>query len=414
MTSALQEGRLTRSHSKAFDMPASTPIRIGYCLSLTGPVADNARSARVAHEIWQEDVNQKGGLLGRPVELICRDDFSEASNVPELYRQLMDEEKVDLVIGGYGTNTVAPALPAVIARRRFFVGLQGLGVNDAFSYPGYFAMIPTGPDPNPALTEGFFALAAQQVPRPTTVALISADALFAKNPITGAKANAEKYGFKVVHESTYPLATGDFATIIEEVARSNCDLLFICSYLNDSIGLIRAIHASSFRPKMVGASMIGPQSAAARAVLGPLLNGFVNYEYWAPVPSMMFAGASAFLDAYQARAITRNVDLLGHYTPLLAYAQMQVLAQAVEATAGTNDASLCAYARKATFDTVMGPVRFGSNGEWAEPRVLQVQFQGIQGHDLAQFQQGLRQVVVWPPELTSGQFRYPFADAVSP
>lgn len=395
-------------------MPSSTPIRIGYCLSLTGPVADNARSARVAHEIWQEDVNQKGGLLGRSVELICRDDLSEARNVPGLYRQLMDEEKVDLVIGGYGTNTVAPALPAVIERGRFFVGLQGLGVNDALSYPGYFAMIPTGPDPNPALTEGFFALGAEQLPRPTTVALISADALFAKNPILGAKANAEKYGFRVVHESTYPLTTGDFSTIIDDVARSNCDLLFICSYLHDSIGLIRAIHASSFRPKMVGASMIGPQSAAARAVLGPLLNGFVNYEYWAPVPSMMFEGASAFLDTYQARAITRNVDRLGHYTPLLAYAQMQVLAQAVEATAGTNDARLTAYAREATFDTVMGPIRFGSNGEWAQPRVLQVQFQGIQGHDLAQFQQGLRQVVVWPPALASGQLRYPFADAVGP
>lgn len=395
-------------------MPNPTPIRIGYSLSLTGPVAANARSARVAHEIWQDDVNQQGGLLGRPVEMICRDDFSAAANVPELYRQLMDDEKVDLVIGGYGTNTVAPALPAVIERGRFFVGLQGLGVNDALSYPGYFAMIPTGPDPNPALTEGFFALAAQQLPRPTTVALMSADALFAKNPIIGAKANAEKYGFKVVHESTYPLATGDFSAIIDEVAQSNCDLLFICSYLDDSIGLVRAIHAHCFRPKMVGASMIGPQSAAARAALGPLLNGFVNYEYWAPVPSMMFAGASAFLDAYQARAITSKVDLLGHYTPLLAYAQMQVLAQAVQATAGTDDARLSAYAREATFDTVMGPIHFGRNGEWAVPRVLQVQFQGIQGHDLAQFQQGLRQVVVWPPELASGQLSYPFADAVSP
>ena len=129
---------------------------------------------------------------------------------------------------------------------------------------------------------------------------------------------------------------------------------------------------------------------------------------------MMFAGASAFLESYQARAAARKVDVLGHYTPLLAYAQMQVLAQAVEATGGTDDAKLAAYAREATFDTVMGAIRFGTNGEWAAPRVLQVQFQGIEGNGMSQFQQGLRQVVVWPSEHVSGQLVYPFADAVGP
>lgn len=394
-------------------MPASSfPLRIGYCLSLTGPVADNARSAQVAHEIWRDDVNRRGGLLGLPVELVCRDDLSDAGKVPELYRQLIDEDEVDLVIGGYGTATIAPALPLISERGRFFVGLQGLGVNDTLRYPGYFAMIPTGPDPSAALTEGFFALAAQQNPRPTTVALVSADAAFAQNPILGARANAAKYGFKIVHEAKYSLATEDFSSIIDGAAQSKCDLLFICSYLKDSIDLVRALHASAFRPKMVGASMIGPQTAAVRTVLGPLLNGLVNYEYWAPVDSMMFPGAYEFLVTYQGRAREEQVDGLGHYTPLLAYAQMQVLAQAVEATGTTDDAQLSAYARAATFDTVMGLVKFGAHGEWAQPRVLQVQFRGIEGHGLEQFQRGLRQVVVWPPEYASGALAYPFEDAL--
>jgi branched-chain amino acid transport system substrate-binding protein len=103
----------------------------------------------------------------------------------------MDEDKVDLVIGGYGTNTILPAMPLIMERQRFFVGLMGLGVNNALAYPNYFAMIPTGPDPNAALTEGFFALAAQQKPRPATVALVSADAEFSRNPILGAKANGK-------------------------------------------------------------------------------------------------------------------------------------------------------------------------------------------------------------------------------
>jgi branched-chain amino acid transport system substrate-binding protein len=389
-----------------------TPIRIGYCLSLTGPLAGNSRSARLAHDIWREDVNNRGGLLGRPVELICYDDHADASRVPGLYQRLMDEDRVDLVIGGYGTNTLLPAMPLIMERQRFFVGLMGLGVNNALAYPNYFAMIPTGPDPNAALTEGFFELAAAQTPRPLTVALVSAAAEFSRNSILGAKANAGKYDFRIVHEATYPLTTENFTPVIDAVATSGCDLLFLCSYFEDSIGLVRAIHAHPFRPKMVGAGMIGPQNTVVKTTLGPLLNGIVNYEYWAPVPRMMFPGVQEFLNTYQARAGAAGVDLLGHYMAPLAYAQMQVVAQAVEATGGIDDASLSGYARGAPFHTVMGDIRFGINGEWPEPRVLQIQFQGISGHDV-EFRNGSRQIVVSPPGFTSGGLRFPYAEALS-
>src|SRR6266853_6160937 len=234
-------------------MPAaSAPIRIGYCLSLTGPVADNSRSAQLAHEIWREDINRRGGLRGRSVEFVRYDDHADASQVPGIYKRLMDEDKVDLVIGGYGTNAVLPAMPLIMEWQRFFVGLMGLGVNNALAYPNYFAMIPTGPDPNATLTEGFFALAPEQRPRPATVALLSADAEFSKNPVLGAKANSERHVFRIVYEATYPLTTENFTPVIDAVAESNCDLLFLCSYLSDSIGLVRIIHAHRFRPKMVG------------------------------------------------------------------------------------------------------------------------------------------------------------------
>jgi branched-chain amino acid transport system substrate-binding protein len=391
----------------------SAPIRIGYCLSLTGPVADNSRSARLAHDIWREDINNRGGLLGRPVELICYDDHADASRVPGIYKRLMDEDGVDLVVGGYGTNSLLPAMRLIMERQRFFVGLMGLGVNNLLAYPNYFAMIPTGQDPNAALTEGFFALAAEQSPRPATVALLSADAEFSRNPVLGAKANSEKYGFQIVHEATYPLTTEDFVPVIDAVAESGCDLLFLCSYLADSIGLVRTIHAHPFRPKMVGAGMIGPQNTAVKTALGPMLNGFVNYEYWVPTPKRMFPSVQEMLNTYQARAGAAGVDLLGHYTAPLAYAQMQVVAQAVQATGGFDDASLSAYARGTTFHTVMGDIRFGVNGEWAEPRVLQVQFQGISGHEVDQFRNGSRQIVVSPPNFVSGKLSYPYAEALS-
>ncbi|MET3892680.1 branched-chain amino acid transport system substrate-binding protein [Bosea sp. OAE506] len=390
-------------------MAGSRPVRIGYCLSLSGPLAGNSRSARLAHEIWRDDVNARGGLLGRPVELVCHDDGADASRVPELYRRLIDVDGVELVIGGYGTNTILPAMPLIMDRGRFFTGLMGLGVNNALNYSNYFAMIPTGPDPNAALTEGFFALAAQQTPCPRTVALLSADAEFSRNPVLGAKANAAAHGFDVVFEQTYALTTDNFEPVLDAVAQSRCDLLWLCSYLNDSVGLVRAIRAHAFRPKMVGGAMIGPQNTTVKTTLGPLLNGFVNYEYWAPAPSLMFAGVAALLETYRARTAATDVDALGHYMAPLAYAQMQVVAQAVEATGGFDDERLAAHAREATFQTVMGPVRFGAKGEWREPRVLQVQFQGIEGSGVAQFADGSRQVVLSPPGFAAGRLRYPFA-----
>jgi branched-chain amino acid transport system substrate-binding protein len=141
---------------------------------------------------------------------------------------------------------------------------------------------------------------------------------------------------------------------------------------------------------------------------------FVNYEYWAPVPKMMFPGVEQLLNTYPARAGDAGVDLLGHYMAPLAYAQMQVVAQAIEATGGLDDASLSTYARGATFHTVMGPIKFGVKGEWAEPRVLQVQFQATLGHEVGQFRNGSRQIVVSPPpHFISGGFCFPYAEALS-
>src|ERR1700738_4827857 len=214
-TSASRWARWSRRLKRRDMSTMPKPIRIGYCLSLTGPLAGNSLSARLAHDIWREDVNRRGGLLGRPVELICYDDRADASLIPGIYKRLMDEDKVDLIIGGYGTNTILPAMSLIMERQRFFVGLMGLGVNNRLAYPNYFAMIPTGPDPNAALTEGFFALAATQKPRPCTVALVSADAEFSRNPILGAKANAKKYGFRITHEAIYALTTKDFVPVID-------------------------------------------------------------------------------------------------------------------------------------------------------------------------------------------------------
>src|SRR4051795_8149174 len=135
------------------------PITIGFAMALTGPLAANGKSALLAQKIWEEDVNGKGGLLGRPVKLVYYDDQSNPSTVPGIYTKLLDVDKVELIVGGYATNMLAPAMPIVMQKNRLFIGMLGLAVNKEFDYPKYFAMIPSGPEPKPAFTKGFFDVA---------------------------------------------------------------------------------------------------------------------------------------------------------------------------------------------------------------------------------------------------------------
>ena len=123
-----------------------------------------------------------------------------------------------------------------------FIILFGLAVNTEFKYPKFFAMIPSGPDPKPSFTVGFFETAAAQNPKPQTVALVAADAEFANNACEGARTNAAKHGFKVVYDRRYPPATTDFAPIVRAIQAANPDIVTICSYPLDSVGMVRAVN----------------------------------------------------------------------------------------------------------------------------------------------------------------------------
>ncbi len=226
-----------------------------------------------------------GNLLGQPVELVCFDDQTNPNLVAEasgggFFRQV---ERGGGGIGGGGDNSVAPAMPLIIERERFFIGLMALAVNAKFHYPGGFGGVPTGGGPGGALTQGFFEVAGQQRPKPATVAILAADAPFSQSPVQGAKDNLAQKVMQVIFEGKYPLSTTDFKPYMEDLKRINPDVLFLCSYINDSIGLIKAINAIELSPRVVGGAMIGPQNGVVKVELRPLLNGLVNYEYWLPV-----------------------------------------------------------------------------------------------------------------------------------
>ncbi len=281
---------------------AEEPIKIGFGMSLTGPLAANGKMSLVAMQVWEADINAQGGLLGRPVKLVYYDDQSKPAEVPAIYSKLLDVDKVDLIVSGYASTQIAAAMPVAIGRKKLFVSLFGTGINNVFNYDKYFAMIPNGPTPKPAFTRGFFKVAEVQKPKPETIALAYADAEFGQNACEGARENAKASGFNIVYDKSYPPSTVDFTPIVRAIQARNPDLLVICSYPLDTVGMIKTIRELGFKPKMWGGAMVGLQATAFKTQLGPLLNGVVNFETWLPVKSMEFPGSMELLKKYQERA----------------------------------------------------------------------------------------------------------------
>lgn len=387
---------------------AAEPLKIGFSMALTGGLAGAGKAALIAMEIWRDDVNKKGGLLGRQVEFVYYDDATQPSKVPGIYTKLLEVDKVDLVVSSYGTNEIAPAMPIVMRKKLVFPSLFGLAVNDEFKYNRYFQIMPAGPEPKVDWSSGFFALAAEQKPKPKTVAIVAADAEFPINAAVGARKNALKHGFKVVYDKTYPPATTDYTPIVRAIEATKPDIVYVASYPPDSVGMVKAAHEVGLKAKMFGGGMVGLQFAAIQKNLGPLLNNVINYDFWAPEPTLDFPGVKAFLARYQEEAKGKGVDPLGHYLPPYAYAYLQVLEQSVNAVKGLDQGKLAAHMHKATFDTVVGKVKFGSNGEWAKSRVLMVQFRDVQPDNLEQFAGPGKRIVLYPKDWKSGDIVFPY------
>jgi branched-chain amino acid transport system substrate-binding protein len=392
---------------------AQEPIKIGFGMALSGPLSANGKMSLVAMQIWQDDINAKGGLLGRPVKLVYYDDRSNPSEVPSIYTKLLDVDKVDLIVSGYASTQIAPALLVAMRKNKLLVSLFGTGVNDKFNYNKYFSMIPNGPTPKPAFTRGFFKVAEVQKPKPQTIALVSADAEFGRNACEGARENAKTSGFKVVYDKSYPPTTTDFTPIVRAIQAINPDLMVVCSYPLDTVGMVKAMHEVGFKPKMWGGAMVGLQATVFKTQLGPMLNGIVNFETWLPTKEMSFPGSLELLQKYQARAKAEGVDPLGYYMPVWAYAYLQVLGDAIAATKSLNDDVLADYIRKTTFHTVVGDVKFGKLGEWAEERTLAAQFQNIKGNSVDDFRDLKTEVIVYPPKYKSGEVIYPYEKAIA-
>src|ERR1043166_3228706 len=386
---SIDRRRVTRALAAAFaatvvGVPAraADPIKIGFSMPLTGGLSGGGKSVILAFELWKEDVNAKGGLIGRPVELVSYDHHSHH----------------------------APAMPIVMQRNLVFMALFGTGVSDTFNYDKYFQILPNGKETRLAPSLGFLETAMSMEPKPQTIALVAADAEYAQTVIAGARESVKRLGLRVVYDRSYPPTTVDYTPIVRAIQATNPDVVFVASYPPDSVGIVRAVNEIGFKPKMFGGGMIGLAFSPIKQQLGPLLNGIVAYDVYQPEPTMEFPGIKDFLKRYQARAPAAGVDPLGYYLPPYSYAEMQILAQAVDAVGSLDQAKIAAYIHATKFSTVVGDVKFADNGEWEKSRVLFVQYQNIVGNDIEQFRRPGKVVILYPPEYRSGKFIYPYSE----
>jgi branched-chain amino acid transport system substrate-binding protein len=385
------------------------PVKIGLSMPQTGGLAGGGKASLLGIEIWRDDINAKGGLLGRKVELVVYDDKSSASETPAIYSKLIDVDKVDLLFAPYATVPTAPIMPLVKQRGLLLMGNFSFQVNSKVGHDMWFNNAPWGPADSWA--SAFLDIGQKAGGK--TVALLAADQEFAQNLALTAREVAKKRNLSVVFDQAYPPNTVEFSGIIRALKAAKPDIVYVASYPPDSAGILRAVNEIGIGDdvKIFGGGMVGLQFAAVMGNLGSLLNGVVNYNTWLPESKMYFDGTKEFFATYTKRAVEAKVDPLGYYLAPYGYASGQLLEQAVKAVGSLDQKAIAKYLHANEMKTIVGPITFSADGEWKETATLMAQFRGVVDKDVEQFRKSGKQVILFPERLRSGELISPFEAA---
>ena len=329
--------------------------------------------------------------------------------MPGIYTKLLDVDKVDLLIAPYGTVPTAPIMPMVKQRGLLLMGNFSFQVNAKVQHDMWFNNSPW--NDASSWSDGFFK-AGQGAGAKTS--RCSPPTTSSRRTWRTARASwRKKADIKSVYDQNYPPTTTDFSSLIRGIRAAKPDMVFVMSYPNDSVAIIRAVNEIGVgsQVQIFGGGMVGLQFTPIMTSLGSLLNGVVNYNSY--VPGMKYPGIEDFLQRYAAKAKDAKVDPLGFYLPPFNYAIGQILEQAVAATKSLDQKAMAAWLHENEVKTIVGPIRWDKNGEWANARVVQAQFRGIVDKDIEQFRQPGKQVVIYPDAYKTGDVITPFEKARS-
>lgn len=371
-------------------LPASAgaggpPIRIGATLSLQGPFQEPAAVIRDAYLLWVDQVNRRGGLLGRPVELVLYDDQGLAERTRELYRRLLEEDRVDLLLSPYGSPLTMAA--AGISDPRGFVLVASAAAAEAVWKQGYrhlFGVYATAP----RYFVGLLDLMARQGYR--SIALLHEDNAFSREIAAGVALWAPRFRLRVSLRRMVAGSDTDLQAALTTLQGLEPvpDGLIVAAYPETGYRLLEALQAHGYRPRVL-ALTIAPSHPDFAARLGPGAEGVFAPSQWEPVERIAFPGTRDFIAAF--REFTGRMP---SYHAGSAYAACQVLERAVTRTASLDHARLREYIARLDTVTVIGRFKVDGSG-------MQV------GHNpiLIQWQEG-RKEIVYPTKMQTAAPRW--------
>jgi branched-chain amino acid transport system substrate-binding protein len=375
---------------------AQAPIRIGASASRTGTYAALGQNQLRGYQLCVKHANDKAAVLGRRLELVVEDDHSQAATAVSIYERLITVEKVDLVLGPYGSPMTGP-VAAITRRYRMPMVAPTLGTTSIVKQGGgYIFQVYS---PSEKYLEGFVELAARHALR--TLGLLYEDTPFPKAAVQGAIELARKRGLQVVLAEAYPARTTDFTGLLTRARAASPDALAAATFFEDAVAITRQLKALNVNPRMYGATVgVGQPEfyrrleRAAEFVYGPSQwePEFVTIRAGGLIPiARQYPGARDFVEAHQREYPGADLS----YQTAAGYAGCQVLVEAVRRAGSLDREKVRAAILKLDFHTVFGAFKVDADG-------LQVAHQMV----TIQWQDGKR-VIVWPEELAPGKPRFP-------
>ena len=361
---------------------AQGPVRIGVSLALTGTYAKPGKYGHDGYQLCVKELNAKGGLLGRKVEIVAYDDRSDPQTAVRLYEKLITEDKVDVVMGPYSSPITEAVANTTEKYKRVMVAPLAATTSIFKKGRKYIFMTVS---PSEVYLEGLIDLAAKRGLK--TVAIVNEDTLFAKASAAGAVEIAKKKGMQVVFHEAYPKGFTDFSALLTKVRAANPDVLAAATYFDDAVAITRQMKELNVNPKMLGLTVGGDLPEFYN-----LLKQNAEYVYGASQwePQLTYPGQKEFVEGY-----TKEFGREPVYHAASVYAGCMIFAEAVR-RAGTLDSDkVREQLLKLEVTTAFGEYRVDPDG-----------FQLAHKMVTSQWQDG-KKVIVWPESLATGPARFP-------
>jgi branched-chain amino acid transport system substrate-binding protein len=358
------------------------PIRIGATISLEGKYQEPSLMLRNGLELWAKQVNERGGLLGRPVKLILYDDHSKPELVRPLYEKLVKEDKVDLVFSPYGSNLAMLASEVTERHRLVMIGTIAGETVFQRGYKYIFSVYaPAG-----RYLIGFLDLMARQ--GLGTVAIIYENSSFPIGAAKGGQEWADRFGIKVKYFKAYNQGPAELPGLLTEALGTAPDGLILCAYSTDCYDLMKLLQAVKARPQAL-CMTVAPAQPLFYEQAGSTAEGVFGPSQWEPDALLPFPGIKEFIESYK-----NFTQQMPSYHAAAAYAAAQVLEQAITKTQSLNQEKIRDYILSLDTVTVCGRFRVDSTG-------MQVGHNSI----LIQWQNGKKEIV-YPSTLQTAPARF--------